>query len=680
MSSVHIPAPIILPLRYASVSEETLKEEIGKRYGGEAAVRSYLEQEMLDFIAGYPTVYIISSFERDKHSEKPQHEVYVGETNSILSRTEQHLNTDTRNREDWKVLAEKASKSPSAVRQYVIGHPHFNKSLTLDVENKLMQYMATVDSVKHLNNRRTNAQGHYYTELEFDSIFSSIWLELHRQDPELFPAEEIIHDSALFKASPFHKLSSDQIAAEDRILEEIEKISETPHHDIPKLLFVKGAAGTGKTVLLSHLFYRIMSSENKDFNSFIIVNHHEQEHVYNQIATKLGLQKQSGEVVMVASTFLNRFSDTTPNGRAILDRPHDPADIVLIDEAHLLLTQGNQGYSGRNQLADILKRAKIVVAVFDPDQILQSSQQWDKNDLAVLGQEQTGSALHEQEAVRFEEVDFHGVETAVGTVTLKQQFRMAASPKVIGWIQALISGQPINEIPEDEIEHDSDGIPTREKYEIKVFTSPVDLFDAIKKRAEQPADGVNGRGLSRILATYDWDYTSTRKNDNNPNGYWDVEILQNKEGKWGVDIPKSEAARIFSKPWNYQLVDHTPKEQLRKDLAWAEKDYTIDEVGSTFTIQGFDLNYAGVIIGPSVKFRNGHIVFDPAASSNANAVNRRKGDIGEEERTRRLQNELNVLLTRGVHGLYLFAVDTALNDHLLQVQRLRDLRRTNSRR
>ena len=44
-------------------------------------------------------------------------------------------------------------------------------------------------------------------------------MELNRQDPELFPAEEIIRDSALFKASPFHQLSDDQIAAEESIMD-----------------------------------------------------------------------------------------------------------------------------------------------------------------------------------------------------------------------------------------------------------------------------------------------------------------------------------------------------------------------------------------------------------------------------------------------------------------------------
>ncbi len=42
--------------------------------------------------------------------------------------------------------------------------------------------------------------------------------------------------------------------------------------------------------------------------------------------------------------------------------------------------------------------------------------------------------------------------------------------------------------------------------------------------------------------------------------------------------------------------------------------------------------------------------------------------------TELLANELNVLLTRGVNGLYIYAVDPALQDKLLQMQAERDLR------
>ena len=96
-------------------------------------------------------------------------------------------------------------------------------------------------------------------------------------------------------------------------------------------------------------------------------------------------------------------------------------------------------------------------------------------------------------------------------------------------------------------------------------------------------------------------------------------------------------------------------------------------MGSTFTIQGFDLNYAGVIIGPSVKYRDGKIVFDREASKNKKAVEKRTLKNGKKVylSDNLLKNELNVLLTRGVNGLYLFAVDPALQEKLLEMQKLR---------
>lgn len=50
---------------------------------------------------------------------------------------------------------------------------------------------------------------------------------------------------------------------------------------------------------------------------------------------------------------------------------------------------------------------------------------------------------------------------------------------------------------------------------------------------------------------------------------------------------------VWRKPWNYELKSElTPKEQRAiKNLSWAEQSHTINEVGSTFSIQGFDLNY-----------------------------------------------------------------------------------------
>lgn len=91
------------------------------------------------------------------------------------------------------------------------------------------------------------------------------------------------------------------------------------------------------------------------------------------------------------------------------------------------------------------------------------------------------------------------------------------------------------------------------------------------------------------------------------------------------------------------------------------------EVGSTFTIQGFDLNYVGVILGPSVKYRNGKIVFDPDASCNAKAVRNRTLSDGSKQKFGEilLQHEVRVLMTRGVNGLYIYACDEELRKALL---------------
>lgn len=115
-------------------------------------------------------------------------------------------------------------------------------------------------------------------------------------------------------------------------------------------------------------------------------------------------------------------------------------------------------------------------------------------------------------------------------------------------------------------------------------------------------------------------------------------------------------------PWNSQL----KVSKREKSLSWPEQSQTIDEVGSTFTVQGFDLNYAGVIIGPSVKFRDGKIIFDGSESYNQKATrNRTLSDNTKAKFTEELlKNELNVLLTRGVNGLYIYAVDEALQNEL----------------
>ncbi|MFY0486668.1 DNA/RNA helicase domain-containing protein, partial [Staphylococcus haemolyticus] len=56
-------------------------------------------------------------------------------------------------------------------------------------------------------------------------------------------------------------------------------------------------------------------------------------------------------------------------------------DVVIVDEAHLLLTQGQQSYQGKNNLDDLLQRAKVVVIVLYLKQVLTTGQIWEEEHL-----------------------------------------------------------------------------------------------------------------------------------------------------------------------------------------------------------------------------------------------------------------------------------------------------------
>lgn len=548
-------------------------------------------------IESYPTVYI------HNWKDKGTYDVYVGETNDIFRRTHEHFEKG-KEENTWQHDA-----TMNDAKLFVVGHKHFNKSLTLDVENQLIEYLMSAENVAHVRNGRGNPQNEYYLSNEFDSIFNKVWTKLRAKDKDLFPSISKIKDSAIFKASPLKKLTPDQEVAQELILTKV--IQALKNNEKHKLIFIDGDAGTGKTVLNSSTFYELYKQAEDsdselnqivkgDFKCCMLVNHNEQLTVYEQIAEKLELNKK-GTVVFKPTSFINSFSSD------------NMVDVAFVDEGHLLLTQGKQSYTGKNQLEDILQRAKVTVLMFDQNQVLKTEQYWENEII----EKYRYSAINEKNHIE-----------------LHNQLRMHASKEIVEWLDDFTKKKILNKYPGND-----------RGYEIKVFDSPNDLDKAILAKANN-----KDTALSRLIATYDWKYEDGKPAQNTNSGHWEVSI-----GNW-------------YKPWNYELSSQlTKQEKLNaKRLAWAEQPHTIGEVGSTYTVQGFDLNYAGVILGPSVKYIDGHIVFDPTASFNKKAIQNRSLSNGKKEKFGELllQHEVRVLMTRGVNGLYIYACDDALRKAL----------------
>ncbi|PWG00614.1 DUF2075 domain-containing protein [Levilactobacillus bambusae] len=395
-------------------------------------------------------------------------------------------------------------------------------------------------------------------------------------------------NAATDKLSPLLPLSDVQNQLVNRISHFIK--NHLKQQDSPAIFTVLGDAGTGKSIILSHLFSQIQTQARTDPQSplyhstnYFLVNHPEVLKVYRNIAgTSKVLLKKDFER---PTTLINQ-----------LEQGRTSADVVVIDEAHLLLSKPDHynNFYGTNQLESLLHHAKVIVLVFDETQVLRMKSWWSEARLIKL------LAPYPHEAYR-----------------LTQQFRMTANDELITWINHFCQGQ-LTPVPK----------LVGENFDLRIYTDAEKMRQAIVVRNKQV-------GLSRIVSTSG--YPSTLDG-----------------GKHYVTEGN------FHLPWDQYNYTTVP---------WAEIPETINEVGSIYTCQGFDLNYVGLILGPPVTLRHQQVQIDLNQFTDVEAFKKRK-DLTDPAQIRQIQcqmvfNSINVLMKRGVHGLYLFAHDANLQQYLV---------------
>ena len=156
--------------------------------------------------------------------------VYIGETNNIVGRTKEHWDSAhaqmkipksnrTKGQWQWHMLDDVDDQGKKVIPTvYFFGHKLFQKSLTLDIENRLIDFCMAMPTAK-LYNGRTNPQGFYAGEEDLDTIFSMIWKKLRADNKSLFLSETEIKKSAIYKASPNHRLTDEQKEARQLIID-----------------------------------------------------------------------------------------------------------------------------------------------------------------------------------------------------------------------------------------------------------------------------------------------------------------------------------------------------------------------------------------------------------------------------------------------------------------------------
>lgn len=363
------------------------------------------------------------------------------------------------------------------------------------------------------------------------------------------------------------------------------------------LFQLNGDAGTGKSVILTQLFLRLeQTAKDNGTDNYFLVNHPELLKVYQENAG--GYKELRKNRFLRPTTFINR-----------MNKEHKSPDVVVIDEAHLLLSEADRynNFEQNNQLEEIIKLSKVVIIVYDERQVLKLKSFWSQKVIDNLVKR---FQLHYQLA------------------TLHVQMRMQAPKKIVQWIDSLTNNLQLKPVEQ----HNAGFLGGNYNgYDFRIYPDAEKMYQQLRQ------DNTTYQ-KSRIVATAD--YPSTL------------------DGKKHF-VNEGE----FHLPWD---------QYNYSNVTWAQKESTIDEIGSMYTVQGFDLNYVAVIIGPSVIYDgNGGIKIDIAKYEDQEAFKKRhQADLKDVDVAKKaiILNSINVLLKRGVKGVYVYFHDPRIYDYLKENQ------------
>lgn len=527
-------------------------------------------------------------------------EAYIGGTVNAYARLAQHFeNPDRRKLKSVRIITDKT----------------FNKSVSLDLESFLISHMSADGRFKRLQNSNAGQRKHdYYQKEDYEAQFRDVWKQLQG----LGLANQEIHkieNSNIFKYSPYKSLSPDQYLTCTSI---INTLAHDVKADTERAFVVDGDPGTGKTILAIYLMKLLTANVQDDSDS------DDKQLIENLCSIHEKLPKlKIGLVIsmvnlrnIVRKTF--KASGMDPKlvlGSADVAKIDGKFDLLLVDEAHRLSTTRNTPNVGNmykhneelgldrengTQLDWILKKSKRQVFFYDAAQSIKLTD-IDRSSFAQIEQLTSTQKFH--------------LSTQMRCVKGGQEY--------IDYVRAIFSQSP----------------PTPRKfknYDLRLFDNVREMTELV--RAE---DAKNELGLCRNVAGFAWPWKTKGKihpsnlaetNACIVNGLYDINI-DGEKYIWNVD-----------------------------QNSWLDSPNAVNEVGCIHTIQGFDLNYAGVIIGNELRYnpQTHKLEVDVKNYYDANG----KAKTSEKEVLQYILNIYAVLCTRGIYGTYIYACDPGLREYL----------------
>ncbi|MGB3303007.1 MAG: DNA/RNA helicase domain-containing protein, partial [Gordonia sp. (in: high G+C Gram-positive bacteria)] len=432
----------------------------------------------------------------------------------------------------------------------VIVDERFNKSACLDLESWLIQMFAGDGKYEVLNRNDGIANADYFDRAAYQSRFQDVFAALKAEGLFKNDSVEAIENENLFKLSPFKALTDDQ---RDSVAEIVTSFFQNLASGTTSQTVIEGEPGTGKTVVaifLLKLLADIKASDDEAdphestsmFSSFFTPKHRDQlSGVEFGIVIPQQALRNSVKKVFKQVSGLHPSMVVDPFS---VGKSGKHYDLLIVDEAHRLSQRSQQASGVQN--GDFKRINVDLFAADSPDYTqLDWIEQRSSHQILLVDAKQT---------VRPGDLPADTVGTLLNDAReagrffkLKTQHRVAAGDDYVAYIRAVLSDEKPQPLDFGD-------------YDVRFFDDIGQMESAIRtSEAEE--------GLSRLLAGYAWKWAS--KDDSSA---YDIAIGNNRYR------------------WNSTLVD------------WIASPGSIDEVGSIHTTQGYDLNYAGVIIGKDLRY------------------------------------------------------------------------------
>lgn len=399
----------------------------------------------------------------------------------------------------------------------------------------------------------------------------------------------------LDSASNVIKQESDFNLLDDQIYARnviIDKIKKGETNNEKSAVIVEGGPGTGKTVIALHTLAEFAGHKDKKYKIFFSSR---SKPLIEAIKHKMERGQKVGEInAKILFTSLDPYTPASVN--------ENDLDILIVDEAHRIGEKSNNRFTKKEyrtdmpQIEQLIRCAKTSIFFIDDKQNIRGAE--------------IGNTQLIKETAKL-------LRRNIEEVKLISQFRCNGSDNYLDWLESVLGYTNEKRILKKE-----------DNFDFRIIESPEKLYEIIKEKNSQ-------KGMTaRLVAGYCWP--------------WSTKL--NEKGELIKDVKIGN----FSLPWETHG-DIKPPEGYVKWYEWAYKPEGIKQIGCIYTVQGFEFDYIGVIVGPDLKYnlKKDCLITDIEGTKDPTLKKKKDKNKFDEY----VRNIYRVLMSRGMKGCYVYFVD-----------------------